>query len=287
MPIFISYSHENKEFVDVLAKQLVGHGVGVWLDRWELSLGDSIIEKIQTALDGASALLVILSKASVGSEWCKNEINSGLLRELEEKQVLVMPVLLEQCDIPIFVRGKLYADFTSNFDDGLRTVLEGVAKISNENLNRHRGDDFHTDWAIDWGDISGLFSLRMTYIEQANNQPYTVLTVITVLCSFEASDRFNESTSQQDDAEERLRIVGQIRSHIDSIHDIRPLLNDQMEQIESFVVEDSDNGDFYKVSIGVRRLGEDTGRDILVNSSNLIREAHDHMKSVLRTENRV
>ena len=38
MPIFISYSHENKEFVDKLARQLVAHNINIWLDRWELSV---------------------------------------------------------------------------------------------------------------------------------------------------------------------------------------------------------------------------------------------------------
>lgn len=138
MPIFISYSHENKEFVDKLAMQLVSHNINIWLDRWELSIGDSIIAKIQEAVDGASALLVILSKASVTSEWCKNEINAGVLRELEEKQVLVMPVMLEDCVVPVFVRGRLYADFRKSFDDGLRTILEGIAKVTNENLGRYK-----------------------------------------------------------------------------------------------------------------------------------------------------
>ncbi len=46
--------------------QLVARNVNIWLDRWELSLGDSLIEKVQGAVDGASALLVILSKASTG-----------------------------------------------------------------------------------------------------------------------------------------------------------------------------------------------------------------------------
>ncbi|MBY7669057.1 toll/interleukin-1 receptor domain-containing protein [Vibrio anguillarum] len=46
MPIFISYSHENKDFVDKLAIQLVQNNVNVWMDRWELSIGDSIIDKV-------------------------------------------------------------------------------------------------------------------------------------------------------------------------------------------------------------------------------------------------
>ena len=89
MPIFISYSHKNKEFVDKLAMQLVARNVNIWLDRWELNIGDSLIDKVQEAVDGSSALLVILSKASTESEWCKKELSSGLLRELEEKRVVV------------------------------------------------------------------------------------------------------------------------------------------------------------------------------------------------------
>jgi hypothetical protein len=174
MPIFISYSHENKDFVDKLAFQLVANNVNVWLDRWELSIGDSILDKVQKAVDGARALLVILSRDSVKSEWCKNEINAGLLRELEEKQVLVMPVLIEECSIPIFVRGKLYADFCKNFDEGLRTILEGIAKITNENMGRHKEPEYHIDWSLNWGDMSGLFTMRLTYIEAAKEQAYTV-----------------------------------------------------------------------------------------------------------------
>jgi len=119
MPIFISYSHKDKKFVDKLAMQLVSRNVNVWLDRWELAVGDSIVDRVQDAVDGSSALLVILSKASTGSEWCKKELSAGLLRELEEKRVVVMPVMLEDCDVPVFARGKMFADFRTNFDDGL------------------------------------------------------------------------------------------------------------------------------------------------------------------------
>ena len=33
MPIFISYSHADSDFVDRLATQLVSHAVNVWVDR--------------------------------------------------------------------------------------------------------------------------------------------------------------------------------------------------------------------------------------------------------------
>ncbi len=283
MPIFISYSHENKDFVDQLAEQLVVHNVNVWLDRWELNIGDSILAKVQEAVDGASALLVILSKASVSSDWCKNEINAGLLRELEEKQVLVMPVMLEDCEAPIFVRGKLYADFRKSFDDGLRTVLEGIAKVTNENLARYQGPDYHMDWAEDWGDISGLFSIRLTFVEQAENQPYTILSVITIIASRKATEIYQEYEKVGKGAQGRFRIISMLKGFIESQDDLRPRLSDQFEQKILLHLHGEEEEEDYQVDVSARRLGEDTGRDILVNTSELIRRSYDHMRDVLRT----
>ncbi len=61
MPIFISYNREDSTFVDTLAANLVMNRHHVWLDRWELKVGDSLIDKIQNALTESSAILVILS----------------------------------------------------------------------------------------------------------------------------------------------------------------------------------------------------------------------------------
>ncbi len=110
MPVFISYSHKDEKIVNKLAAHLVKHNANVWVDTWELNVGDSIITNVQEAIDGSSALLVMLSKSSVESEWCKKELTAGLMKELEEKRVVVLPVLLEDCQVPIFLRDKMYAD---------------------------------------------------------------------------------------------------------------------------------------------------------------------------------
>ena len=64
-----------------VARQLVNRRANVWIDQWEPHVGDSLTQKIQGAIEGASALLVILSKASVESEWWKKELSSGLIRD--------------------------------------------------------------------------------------------------------------------------------------------------------------------------------------------------------------
>ena len=68
MPIFISHSHQDSDFVDALAKRLIVSNHHVWLDRWELNLGDSLSQRIQDAMTDASAILVILSNHSVRSQ---------------------------------------------------------------------------------------------------------------------------------------------------------------------------------------------------------------------------
>jgi hypothetical protein len=282
MPIFISYSHDNKEFVDQLAMQLVHRNVNVWLDRWELSIGDSIIDKVQEAVDGASALLVILSKASIASEWCKKELSSGFLRELEEKRVVVMPVLLEDCDIPLFARGKLYADFRTNFDDGLRTVTEGIAKVTNPFLARANEPEYHVDWSIDWGDVDGSFAIMLNFIEQAKNQPYTCLTSIEILCSKFATKQYESKKKLLSEEHARAYIVQVIHEYFQSHSNFRPQLVKERENITNVLVNGSKTGEEYLVRIGVRRLGEDTGRNILVNTTLLISRAYIHMSDVLK-----
>jgi TIR domain len=134
--VFLSYSHEDKDFVDHLAIALVKEKTNVWVDRWELRVGDSLIERIQDAIKEADALVVVLSKASVESPWCKKELSAGLIRELEERRVVVLPVVVDDCEIPLFLRDKMYADFRNDRDEGLRQVLESLARVISTSLGR-------------------------------------------------------------------------------------------------------------------------------------------------------
>lgn len=281
MPIFISYSHENKDFVDKLAIQLVQNNVNVWMDRWELSIGDSLIDKVQEAADGASALLVIMSKASIASEWCKKELSAGFLRELEEKRVVVMPILLEDCEIPLFARGKLYADFRANFDDGLRTVVEGIAKVTNPFLSRSNAPQYHTDWSLEWRLINGNFVIILNFVEQAKNQPFTCLTNMEVHASSSATYKYHQNCTKHNEEYAVSYIVGILNEHFAKDEDYRLRLVSEREHIEHIIIQGNSPQEMYRVRVGSRRLGEDTGRDILVNVTRLISQAYKHITEVL------
>lgn len=129
--IFLSHSSKDKEFVRRLANDLKGRDVPVWLDEWELKVGDSLVAKIQQGIQESGWLAIILSKNSVASSWVTIELNAGLATELEKKQVFVLPILVEDCDIPLFLKDKLFADFRKDYQGGLAALLR---RLIPENL---------------------------------------------------------------------------------------------------------------------------------------------------------
>ncbi len=274
MAVFISYSHANKDFVDLLAAHLVKNKARVWVDRWELNVGDSIIDKIQSAIEGSEAILVILSNESVESEWCKKELSSGLLRELEEKRVVVLPVLIEDCEIPLFLRGKKYADFRKNFDEGLNTILDAIAKVTSITQGRLEKDEYQTDWGMDWGIIDDCLNIRFTLVEHSLNIPYSILTEIVIIANSRATERYLFLEENDLGWFGRLTIIGEL-GNFSERSDVQFILEDTFPQKRELGMKDSKIGFEYHIFVNCRRLGEDNGKDIVYNYGNhfaMIRE---------------
>jgi hypothetical protein len=125
-PIFIAHSSRDKSFVRRLAIDVSVRGVPVWFDEWEIKVGDSITHKISEGIDSSGWLAVVLSEASVQSEWVKRELGVGLMRELDQKSVFVLPIRLDDAVVPPLLTDNRYADFRANYDRGLEDLLRAV-----------------------------------------------------------------------------------------------------------------------------------------------------------------
>ena len=71
--IFISYSHNDKEYVHKLQEALLSQGFNVWIDD-RIDYGTRWPKVIQDHLDGCDAFIVIVSENSFESEWVQNEV---------------------------------------------------------------------------------------------------------------------------------------------------------------------------------------------------------------------
>jgi hypothetical protein len=124
--IFLSHTSVDNRFCERLAGDLQRFGLSVWYDQWEIKVGESLIERVSAGIDSHQYLGVVLSPASVNSAWVQKELHAAMSRELSERRVVVLPILLEDCTLPTFLRDKRWADFRTSYDQGLRDLLRAV-----------------------------------------------------------------------------------------------------------------------------------------------------------------
>ena len=93
MDIFISYSRNDRERVNFIAKALEAEGYSVWWDR-DIRAGEEFDHVIDKAIKQSKAIVVIWSKDSTRSNWVKEEAEDGV----EENKLV--PALIDNVTIP-------------------------------------------------------------------------------------------------------------------------------------------------------------------------------------------
>jgi len=124
--IFISYTSSDGAFADKLVSDLSSFGADVFYAKWEIKVGDSIVDKINVALSTHDHLVVVLSANSVKSEWVQRELNSSMMRQLKDKKIKIKPVLIQDCDIPALLSDIKYADFRDDYNEGFASLVDSL-----------------------------------------------------------------------------------------------------------------------------------------------------------------
>jgi uncharacterized protein YjbI with pentapeptide repeats len=90
--LFISYSTKDQEFAERLHADLQAKGVRCWFAPHDLRSGKKVHKQIDEAIRYYDKLLLILSKASMASEWVRTEIAIAHAREVEQKKEVLFPI---------------------------------------------------------------------------------------------------------------------------------------------------------------------------------------------------
>ena len=136
--VFVSHSSKDKAIVDRIVSDLKKHGIIVWYDKFEIRAGDNIVEKINEGLRDSKYFIVILSPNALSSTWVTEEISFAILQQITYKGVFVIPVLIQECEIPPLLRHRRYVDFRKSYDEGKQELLDILKKDSEilDNLSR-------------------------------------------------------------------------------------------------------------------------------------------------------
>ena len=134
--IFLIHTSTDKPFVRKLAADLEAHGIQYWLDEVEINVGESLIEKIRQGLDDVDFVAAVLSPTSVASPWVQRELDVAMNQEIAGRQVKVLPILYRTCELPGFLLGKFYADFTdeNNYSYALKRLVESMGVVFNKSV---------------------------------------------------------------------------------------------------------------------------------------------------------
>jgi hypothetical protein len=120
---FLSHSSLDKPFIRQLAADLTANDVGVWLDEQRIRVGDSIPEKIAQGLAESDYFLIGISQNSNKSPWVNKELNNAMVAEMKRRKVHILPLRLDDAEMPPIIADKKYADFSVSYKAGLQDLL--------------------------------------------------------------------------------------------------------------------------------------------------------------------
>ena len=131
--VFLSHSSADKSIVISIALDLQEKGINTWLDAFDILPGESIMTKINDGIEECNLALLFLSKNSVKSNWVTKEWETMLWDEINSGKVKIIPIKLEECEIPKILQSKKYIDFSENYSEGLFQIIQTIKEYDKKN----------------------------------------------------------------------------------------------------------------------------------------------------------
>lgn len=125
--IFLSYAHADVVAVRKLYKYLREKDLDVWFNVESLLPGQDWRLEIEKALNAADIIIVCLSPLTVSREgFAQKEIRVALERgmEMPEGRIFLIPVRLQDCDVPTSLGRYQWVDLFEN--EGLQLLLRSL-----------------------------------------------------------------------------------------------------------------------------------------------------------------
>lgn len=140
--IFMSYSRRELGFVDDLVSKLEEKKYDVWLDYRVLIPGSPWKEQIDKGLNESDTVLLVISKASVASQYVALEWRHFL--DMKKRVILL---IFEAVDIPTELEKYEWVDFRGSYKAGLQELFSQLEKpIQEEHAVPQAG--FKMPWEI-------------------------------------------------------------------------------------------------------------------------------------------
>jgi len=140
--VFISYSYDNEQhqsWVKNLADKLIGNGVQVLLDIYELSVGKDITHFMEKCANADKVVLILTpeykrkTENREGGAGYEAQIITSALYDKQNSDTFI-PVIRgsKESSVPVFIKSKLFIDMSddSKFEERFIDLLYGIFEVS-------------------------------------------------------------------------------------------------------------------------------------------------------------
>ena len=128
MKVFLSHSKKDKELAEKIASDLKKNNIDIWFDEWEIFVGDSIIKKIQEGLKSCDFLSILFTRNSIDSNWVELEWQSLLYRQTKSRDIIILPIKGDDCEIPEILGDISYADLSKDYNSAIDKLIKSIYK---------------------------------------------------------------------------------------------------------------------------------------------------------------
>lgn len=104
--IFISYSHDDTAWIGAFADALRHERIEVWLDQWEVKLGESLRDALEVGLRQSDAIVAVISPSNARNPNVFFEL--GVALGMGKRLIPVVSKDLETSSIPFDLRVRRY-----------------------------------------------------------------------------------------------------------------------------------------------------------------------------------
>jgi hypothetical protein len=124
--IFVSYASVDAVAAKMIVEGLQSRDLSVLLDADELQVGERWTESMRTAIASSAYCLILLSQQSVHATWLNHEAEAAL-KELQSRGITIVPVLLEDCDVPASLSTYQWFDMKAGIANNLEKLAEALS----------------------------------------------------------------------------------------------------------------------------------------------------------------
>lgn len=122
--VFISHSHDDSDFAELLTLQLERNGVKCWMDAEKLKIGQDWRQDIDDAINNCVALIVIMTPEARKSEYVTYEWSYAW-----GKGKNIFPIMLKQTNLHPRLESLQYLDFTNRATRSWEKIIESLKNL--------------------------------------------------------------------------------------------------------------------------------------------------------------